>query len=161
MSIEMIEKRIADERARVDQAESERSQLESKRRLALESGDNSALDRIDAELRDSGTSIGRGNELVEILKKKHQEAILAQRDAGLDALAAKADRARVAGETLIARYGSHASAISELLGKLQVAEEFIFESNRTLSAAGRPATISPNTIRCRPTTHGSRVERRG
>jgi hypothetical protein len=144
-----LETRIADERRRLLMEQNLQVNLEGQRLAPLEAGDDEALDRVEVQINQCCDRQARIQERIEILERRLVEAQEREREHQLDALAARADRARILGEAAIGEYGRQANALVPLLRRLCAIEKFVEQTNQQLIAAGREAIHSPNAIRCR------------
>jgi hypothetical protein len=152
--------RIVAEKAAIAQAESRIGEFEAKRKQALLDSDGRALDAADAELNSTRVAVSRGLERIELLESRLNDEREQARNAELDALAARATKAREVGEKLIStKYAAAARQISTVLGQLSAIDEFIAQANRELGKADRPILSSTNTVRCRPPQTTEVVER--
>ena len=160
MTVNEIDQRIASERSAIAKAEAKNAELAHERTKALEAGDDGQVDRIDVDMGIGKTAIIRARERIELLERRIVETREQERAAELDAVAARADRARQIGESLIHQYGEHAQTIATLLNKLTAIGTFIAQSNAKLKEANRPRIASPNAMRCREESSVERIERR-
>lgn len=143
-----IEAEIADESKRAEAAAAAEAQLKSARADALLAGDGKELDRIDAALATSSRDASRRAERVELLQSKLQEAQEREEGERLDAIAARADKARRMGEELLRKdYAKQAAALAETLTKLRAIDHFINEQNRVLDSNGRNTIARSNDVR--------------
>lgn len=146
-----LEARIAAERNRLLLEQNLEVELEGQRQAPLEAGDDDALDRVEAQINASRDRQYRIQERIELLDKRLVQTKEAEHEASLDALAARADRAREIGERLITEdYRRQASALASTLARLAAFERFVEQSNEALGRAGRNAVNPPSLIRCRP-----------
>jgi hypothetical protein len=146
-----IEKRIADERNRLNAELSLQGRLQAQRMPALESGDDAALDVIEANLAGCLDRQSRIEERIELLTARLEQSKTQDESTRLDDIAASADRARIEGEKLITGdYVKHAKALAAVLHRLAAAEATIESCNLALTRAGRPQIPPANTVRCTP-----------
>lgn len=158
--IEELQAKIDGEHAAIEKAQARKADLNYDRAIALEAYAETEVEKLDIEIGIADTGIARNRERIALLEQRIEEAKTAQREADLDAQAAAANEARVAGEQLIAKYAKHAQAIGELMPQLAAVDELIDKHNRVLQAAGRAPVPSPNAIRCKKTVRTMRTERR-
>jgi hypothetical protein len=160
MSVKDIEDKIAKEHSAIAKSQATNAELTHQRAVALEAGNDGEVDRIEVDMKINDTAVTRGRDRIVILERRLEETKQQERESALDSLAAETDRARIEGESIIAEYAKHAAAIAPVLAKLKAIDERIVQANRELKAAGRNTINTPNAIRCRPHSHGTRTVRR-
>jgi hypothetical protein len=160
MTINDIEQQITQARAAIAKSQATNAALTHQRATALEAGNDGEVDRIEISMKINDTAITRGRDRIAILEQRLGEAKQQERESALDALTADSDKARVEGESLIREYAKHAAAIAPIMLKLKSIDGQITESNRQLQSAGRDPVNTPNAIRCRPFSSGTRTVRR-
>jgi len=154
------EQRITALRETITTSESRITELNVQRQAALAGDDDTIVDKIDVELAMLSKRIQLSNERIVVAEAAEREAAeLAEQDK-LDAIAARADKARKLGEALLPEYAGASLKLASILSKLSAIDNLIRESNQTLSAAGRDVIASPNAMRCKPLTYLERTERR-
>ena len=154
------QERIASLRSSIVTDEQAIAELRIKRTALLTTDDDSAIGKIDTEIERLQRRIGLSQERIAATEQAERDAAQQAHEQHLDALAAKAEKARGIGTALLQDYAKHAGALAAVLAKLTALDELITESNRTLAAAGRTTIASPNDTRCRPMSYASRTERR-
>lgn len=143
-----VEKRLADERNRLNAELSLQSRLQSQRLAALGSGDNDALEVVEGNL--NGCLVRQENieERIELLEAKLGEVKLIEEGKRLDELAAHAERNRQRGIKIILElYPSLAKKLTALLAELVTCETTIQSANIELHGANRPMIDAANTVR--------------
>jgi hypothetical protein len=157
-----LQTRIDAERRRLLIEQNLHVDLEGQRLAPLEAGDDEALDRVEAQINACNDRQARSQERLEILERRLIEATERERQQDLDAVAARADRARILGEMLIAEYARHAPKLAELIERLAACDQIIEEANGILSRANRDKDMvpSPNAIRCRPRRRWTEIVRK-
>jgi hypothetical protein len=148
-----IQSRIEDERRRLLIEQNLEHDLAGQRLAPLEAGDDVALDRVEGQINQCRDRQFRIQERITLLEARHLAAVDAATSAQLDALAARADRARAYGERLIADYAKRAPEVASLVARMAAVEGIIEESNAILHKAGRAGVLSPNVVRCRQGRH--------
>ena len=154
------DKRIETLRQTISASEQKINELQTQRTAALASDDDALIDSIDSELDALRKRITLSNERITVAEQAAQEEAAQAEQDRLDAVAARADKARKVGESLLPEYAGAATKLSALLGRLTAIDALIAESNHTLRIAGRETIASPNAIRCRPMSYVERTERR-
>ncbi|MCQ4164702.1 hypothetical protein [Tahibacter harae] len=144
-----IQAEIDAESKRAEEAAAADARLREARGDALLADDTKELDRIDAQLVASSRDAGRRAERVKLLEGKLAQAQEREKAQEIDAIVARAEKARKLGEELIRKdYAKQAAALAETLMKLRAIDKFIEEQNYTLANAGREGSVpSPNQIR--------------
>ena len=156
-----IQQRIDDERRRLLIEQNLAHSLAGQRLAPLEAGDDEALDRFEAQIAACTERQFRIQERLEILEQRLTEAQERETQANLDAIAARANKAREIGEKLIrSEYRKHAEALASVLSKLHAIDTFIDARNRELERGGHELVSSPNIIRCRHGRHWEETVRK-
>lgn len=157
-----IQAEIEAESQRAQEAVTTEARLKEARSDALLAADPKELDRIDAQLVISSRDAGRRAERVQLLQQKLEQAKAREDEQKLDAIVARAEKARKLGEDLIRKdYAKQAAALADTLLKLRAIDTCIDDLNRALSQAGRESTVpSPNGIRQTPAREEVRTVRR-
>jgi len=157
---EGIASRIATERDRLAAEEAAERDLIARRKSILANGDDAEIDKIENGI---GTSRSKQLRMIERLDLLGEQLLKANADATsgeLDAIAARAERTRQAGERLIeVKYPKVALAMAKILGELALIDEALDRDNRALDAAGRKTVPKPNQVRCRLTVRIESSER--
>ncbi len=145
-----FEARIAAERNRLLIEQNLEADLDGQRLAPLEAGDDAALDRVEAQINACRDRQYRIKERIELLEKRLAQAKVAEHDASLDALEARANRARELGEKLITvEYRKHATALASVATRLCAIDALIESTNRSLEKERRNPVGSPNFVRAR------------
>jgi hypothetical protein len=143
--------RIEAERERLAGEQATEANLLKQRLAPLESGDDAALDRVEASIVACRERQRRIEERIEILIQCADEARVREHEAGLNRLVRRAARAREIGEDLLRKhYAPKAAALAKTLLELAALEQIVEDVNRELDRNGRPTVPGPNSIRCRP-----------
>jgi hypothetical protein len=133
-----IEKRIADERNRLNAELGLQNRLQAQQMPALESGDHDALELIEKNL---SSCIDRQYSIenrIRLLTDRLEQSKQRDESERLDQLAANAERARERGEKIIANiYPKLAKQLSAALTELAECESIIDSANGQLRAGGR------------------------
>jgi hypothetical protein len=157
---EGIAARIAAERERLAAEEANERELIDRCKAIIADADDATLDELELKI---GSSRSRQLRLIARVDALIPQLIAANEAAQaveLDALRARADQARILGESLIREFAKLAKPLIPLLRKSYAIEAFIEESNQRLVAAGREAIASPNAIRCRQGQTFNRTSKR-
>jgi hypothetical protein len=157
---ESIAARIRAEQIRLTDEERKELDLAEQRQRTLVEGTDAQMDKIELAIDASRSAQVRILERIDLLVPKLHEANAAAAAAELDAVAKRADRARKAGEQLIAEYSKHAATVAPILRKLRAADALVERLNRQLTKAGRPAVETSNSLRCKPSLTREVIERR-
>jgi hypothetical protein len=156
-----IAARIAAQRERLETEKARELQLMEDRLEPLESGDDVAVDRIEAEINTCREAQFRIAERIDILERRAVDAHLAEKSAAMDALAVRAaDAAKVGERLILTEYRRHGRALANVLRKLWAIDRFIDQCNQTLRAGDRESVRTSNSVRCRPLTTSSRIVRK-
>ena len=152
------------------------TELTGQRSAALLGDDESALDRIEAELNRVQRDLDRADLAAAELRRRHDEALSAERQAERDAIHARAEEAQRKGVDLIrTRYPKLARPLAQLVDELWALEAEVEAANEALRKAGDgrqvmsaerarrpadqiPAGFLPNQFLldlCLPSTDGS------
>lgn len=143
-----IQAEIDAESKRAEEAAAADARLREARGDALLADDTKELDRIDAQLVASSRDAGRRAERVKLLEGKLAQAQEREKAQEIDAIAARAEKARKLGEELIRKdYAKQAAALADTLMKLRAIDKFIENQNWLIDRAGRPVVASPNALR--------------
>jgi len=154
------QKRIADLRASIAADEQSTAELRIKRTAMLTADDDDAIGRIDIEIDRLQRRIGLSQERIAASEQAEQDAAQQEHEQYLDALAAKAEKARGIGTGLLQDYAKHAAALAAVLSRLSAVESLIDDTNRTLAKAGRTTVAPVNAERCRVARTESQTIRR-
>jgi len=147
---ESIAARIASKGEQLTTEEANERDVIAQRKAILADADDATIDELENKIGASRSKQLRIIEQIDVLRVQLREANEIALSAELDALAARADQARIIGERAIAEYAKLAASIVPVLKKLSAAEQFVQQVNVRLHKAGRTTTIaSPNLIRCR------------
>ena len=148
---EAIAKRIIAEQERLAAEEKIEASLTVERKRLLTAGTDAETDECERRIDASRSAQVRILERVDLLTAQLQEANQVERAARLDAIAARAETARLEGEKLIRTdYPKLASQLGTLLKRLLLIDTAIKRENRTLHRAGREPVPASNYIRCTP-----------
>lgn len=154
-----IEARIEAERKRLFDEQALQIELEKQRLLPLEQGNDEVLDAIETKIAKSIERYERIQERIELLQRRHDEALESERNADLDAIEARASTLREQGERLIrTEYPKLAGQLGSLLKRLLLIDTAIERENRTLQQAGRDQVPASNYVRCTPAKYIDFVE---
>jgi hypothetical protein len=146
-----VQAEIAAEEKRAALATAEEAKLKTARTDALLADDQKEVDRIDAQLATIGRDAERRRERVALLTSQLEKAQERERNEDLDKVAARTDRARELGESLIRKeYAKAAAALADVLHKIHAIDVFISGQNRILEKGDREQINSPNAIRTKP-----------
>jgi hypothetical protein len=146
-----IEQRIRDERNRRLGEQNLEVDLNKQRLAPLEQGDDVALDRIEEQIGQCQDRQSRIQERLEILEKRLASALANDQGAHLDTVAARAQRAREAGERAIkVDYPKAARTLAAVLHRIAAADGLIARANAELERGGREQVPDSNSIRCTP-----------
>ena len=107
-----VHERIDAEQKRLEAEALREKQLEADRLPLLESGDDAALDKVEAAINESRTAQLRTQERIELLTKRLSEREQLEQQGKFDELRERADRLREVGEQLIRE--QYAKAAGEL-----------------------------------------------
>lgn len=155
-----VHERIDAEQKRLEVEALREKQLEADRLPLLESGDDAALDKVEAAINESRTAQLRTQERIELLTKRLSEREQLEQQGKFDELRERADRLREFGEQLIReQYAKAASELAKVLHKLRAVDELIEETNYALARAGRATVGHTNAIRC-TRSHTEQVTRK-
>lgn len=152
--------------AAVAAADAAENAVQAERDAAILSGNQKAVDAIDAKLAERTGELRRSADMrtkrVELLQAKRDEALASEQLAYLDKIAADAERARLIGEELIRKdYAKAAGALATVLRKLRAIDGRMRRCNDALDKAGRATVETPNAIRHdRPRTEKVTTRRR-
>jgi len=154
------QERIASLRTSIAADEQAIAELRIKRTALLATDDDSAIGKIDTEIERLQRRIGLSQERVAATEQAERDAAQQAHEQHLDALAAKAEKARGIGTTLLQDYAKHAGALAAVLSKLSAVENLIDDANRTLAKEGRTTVAPVNAERCRAARTEARTTRR-
>lgn len=146
---ETIAARITTEQQRLSTEEAVETALAAERQRLLVDGTDAETAEIEHRIEGSRANQARICERLNLLAAQLDKAHADAREADLDGLAARADRARQYGEALIADYSRRAPELAAILGRLAAVDDAIDQANRVLHAAARATIVSPNIVRCR------------
>lgn len=152
--------------AAVAAADSAESAVQAERDAAILSGNQKAVDAIDAKLAERTGELRRSADMrtkrVALLQAKRDDALAREEREYLDKIQADAERARLIGEDIIRKeYAKAAGAMAIALRKLRAIDWRISRCNDALDKAGRAMVESPNAIRHdRPRTEQVTTRRR-
>jgi len=146
---ETIAARITTEQQRLATEEAVETSLAAERQRLLVDGTDTETAEIEHRIEGSRTNQARIRERIALLSGQLDQAHADAKEADLDNLAARADRAREYGERLIADYAKRAPEVAALLGRMAAVEAVIEQSNGILHKAGRAVVESANLVRCR------------
>lgn len=144
-----VRERIDNEQKRLAEEAAREKQLTAARIPLLEAGDDSALNKIEAELNECRTTQLRIQERIELLGNRLDEHEQAEEHAKFEALRDRANRLREFGERLIRNdYAKAAGELASVLQRLRAVDELVETANYALARAGIECVMPTNAIRC-------------
>jgi len=154
------QERIASLRMTIATDEQTIAELRTKRTALLTADDDDTIGKIETEIERLQRRIGLSQERIEATEQAERDAAQQAHEQHLDALAAKAEKARGIGTGLLQDYAKHAGALAAVLSKLSAVESLISDTNRALVKAGRSTVAPVNAERCRAARTESQTTRR-
>jgi len=154
------QERIASLRTTIATDEQTIAELRIKRTALLTADDDDAIGKIESEIDRLQRRIGLSQERIAATEQAERDAAQQAHEQHLDALAAKAEKARSIGTGLLQDYAKHAGALAAVLSKLAAVEHLIDDTNRTLAKASRTTIAPVNAERCRAARTESQTTRR-
>jgi hypothetical protein len=147
-----IHARITIERDRLQGEETIEAQLTIERKRLLVEGTDADIDEVERRIDTSRGAQVRILERVDLLRAQLIAANEQSESERLDAVAARGNRAREHGESLIREYAELAPKLVAIMERLAAADQIVEETNNILHRAKRDSDMvdSPNAIRRRP-----------